>query len=117
MRGRVVNGKDGQFIADIPLYSSVAFTHRAMMEGDDTSVAVEKWEVTGGAVSALRLKPGPKFPKDVIEMRFRFGDTIRQLIRKGDAFEFDGSDMAPRQSRELKGFDARRAAEGFSFRR
>ena len=102
VRGRVLNGKDGQFVADIPLYSSVAFTHRAVMEGDDTSVMVEKWEVTGSAVSALRLKPGPRFPKDVIEMRFRYGDTIRQLVRKGNAFEFDASDLTPAKTANLK---------------
>ena len=106
VRGRAVNGRDGQFLADIPLYSSVAFTHRAVMNGDDTTVAVEKWEAAGGAISALRLKPGPSFPKDVIELRFRYGETIGQLVRNGDAFEFDcrrsRSRQKPRTSRRRR---------------
>ena len=35
INGRILNGKDGRFLADIPLYSSRQFVHRAAMTGDE----------------------------------------------------------------------------------
>ena len=72
VRGKILNGKDGRFIADIPLYSSRPFVHRAVMQGDDTSVAVEVWNATAGELKALQLKTGPNFPKEVFEVRAIF---------------------------------------------
>lgn len=87
IRARIFNGIGGQLLADIPIYSSIAFTHRAVMEGDDTSVTVEEWKSNNGELAALRLKTGPKFPKDVIEARFRYGANIWLLSVNGDVLE------------------------------
>ena len=72
VRGKILNGKDGRFLADIPLYSSRPFVHRAVMLGDDTGVTVEAWEATAGELKALQLKTGPNFPKEVLDVRAIF---------------------------------------------
>ncbi len=61
-RGQIFNGKDGKFLADIPLFSSRVFTHRAVMQGDDLGVTVEKWKSDGKFFGTLRIKVGPGFP-------------------------------------------------------
>ncbi len=99
-RGQILSGKDGKFLAEIPLFSSRTFTHRGVMQGDDASVTVEKWESGsensgwphGRLLKALVLKTGPGFPRDVIEMSALYGDRIYALARVGDRYELkDGS--------------------------
>ncbi len=97
--GQVLNGKDGKFFADIPLYSSRAFTHRGVMQGDDTSVTVEKWE-SGSENSgwpqdrllkSLVLKTGAAFPANVIEVYALYGTRMHLLTRVGDRYEMKAS--------------------------
>lgn len=103
-RGQILNGKGGRFLADIPLYSSRAFTHRGVMQGDDLGVVVEKWrdgpittissassapEPPGGLsqTSKLRLKPGPQFPKDAFQVAVVRGDRIYTLKQLDGGWE------------------------------
>ena len=79
VRGKILNGKDGRFIADIPLFSARPFVHRAVMQGDDTSVAVEVWKATAGELKAIQLKPGPNFPKEVLDVRAIFRGRVYPL--------------------------------------
>ena len=76
--GQILNGKDGRLFLDIPLYSSRAFLHRAVMLADDPGVTVQKWDESN-ARRELRLKPGPGFPKDFADARIVFGDRIYDL--------------------------------------
>ena len=85
--GQVLNGKDGKFFADIPLYSSRAFTHRGVMQGDDTSVTVEKWQGNGVVLDELVLKTGANFPANVIEVYALHNNRMHLLTRMGDRFE------------------------------
>jgi len=81
--GAVVNGKDGRFLADIPLFSSRQFTHRAVMPGADVSVTVERWEEDAERLKALVLKTNAAFPPDPVEVRVRFRDRFYLMQRNG----------------------------------
>ena len=55
-----------------------------VMHGDDLSVTVEKWETSQSKLSALRLKPGPGFPKAVIEVALVYRDRFYEMtLREG----------------------------------
>jgi hypothetical protein len=84
INGRILNGRDGRFLADIPLYSSRQFVHRAAMPGDDTSVTVEEWEASGDTLKKLALKVGRQFPKSVTALYVRFRDRFYEMKRDGD---------------------------------
>jgi len=96
--GQILNGKDGKFLAEIPLYSSRAFTHRGVMQGDDLGVTVEKWETksegTGGVKSSvlktLVLKPGSGFPSAATEVFALHGTRIYELIKEGQNYTLKG---------------------------
>ena len=88
--GQVLNGRDGKFLADIPLYSSRAFTHRGVMQGDDLGVTVEKWEPGQPGLRALRIKPGPGFPKDAFMVSVLHGDLVFRMKLRDGAWELAG---------------------------
>ncbi len=98
-RGQILNGKDGKFLADIPLFSSRTFTHRGVMQGDDVSVTVEKWEngsensgwPQDRLLKALVLKTGAAFPANVIEVYALYGTRMHLLTRVGDRYEMKAS--------------------------
>ena len=90
-RGQILNGKDGKFLAEIPLFSSRVFTHRGVMQGDDLGVTVEKWESGQSKLTALRLKPVPGFPKDVIEIAALHRDRIYALKPQNGVWELANS--------------------------
>ncbi len=81
--GALMNGRDGRYFADIPLFSSRQFVHRAAMAGDDTSVTVERWEEEGDTLKALVLKTAAKFPAEAVEVRARYRDRFYLLQRNG----------------------------------
>ena len=58
VNGRILNGRDGHFQVDIPLYSSRPFVHAAVMRGDDTSLEVLRWEP-----NEILLRPAMEFPR------------------------------------------------------
>ena len=102
-RGQIFNGKDGKFLADIPLFSSRVFTHRGVMQGDDLGVEVEKWESDGKShLSALRIKPGPGFPKKRFRCRRCAATGFFTLALRKAAWELadGGTPLAEAFSRE-----------------
>ncbi len=108
--GQVLNGKDGKFFADIPLYSSRAFTHRGVMQGDDLGVTVEKWEVKANELQpaiparlTLILKTGPAFPSGALDVSVRYRDHIYPLSKNGNsyvAFDYSGVPIGDLFNRE-----------------
>jgi len=84
--GLFFNGKEGHMLLDIPLYSARAFTHRAIMTGDDTSVTVEQWE-GDGTLKDLRLRTGPGFPQHVRTIQAVFHDNIYELALRDGMLE------------------------------
>lgn len=85
-RGQVINGKDGRLILDLPLYSSRAFLHRAVMAGPDPGAQVEKWD-DSEARTGLRITTGPGFPKDFADARLVIGDRIYDLTWESGALQ------------------------------
>ncbi len=95
-RGEILNGKDGKFHADIPLYSSRAFTHRGVMQGDDLGVSVEKWETKSDGrpmastmLKTLVLKTGPGFPSGRLDVAVRYGTQVYTLSKVDDRWELN----------------------------
>ena len=83
--GHITNGKDGDIQLDIPLYSSRAFVHGAVMKGDDTSVKVD---LAGGDAKDLhnvRLLPGPGFPKDFSQAYLLVDGMFREVAMRDGA--------------------------------
>ncbi|HYR58456.1 MAG TPA: hypothetical protein VEO95_07505, partial [Chthoniobacteraceae bacterium] len=95
VNGQIMNGRGGQFIADIPLFSSRQFLHRAVMQGDDTSVTVGKWQDENSLLTALVLKTGAAFPREIVEAVARFQDRFYRLKKNGDRLTI--SDVEPGQ--------------------
>jgi hypothetical protein len=82
VRGRIYNGREGRFLIDIPLYSARPFIHRAVMQGDDTSVTVEKWESQTHSSFEFALKPGTGFPREVVAAFVQHLDELFTLSLK-----------------------------------
>jgi hypothetical protein len=108
INGKLLNGRDGHFIADIPLFSSRQFLHRAVMPGDDISVTVEQWEEDGAKLKTLVLRVGPAFPRAIVEARVRFRDQYYELHRDGDRLALsvagqkqDFADFIPRDKVQM----------------
>ena len=83
VRGRIYGGREGRFLADIPLYSARPFVHRAVMQGDDTSVEVEQWQTDGSELEQLALKPGPGFPQQVTSIQATYLNRVYAMERDG----------------------------------
>jgi len=94
INGALANGKDGRYFADIPLFSSRQFTHRAAMAGDDTRVTVERWEEADEKLTALVLKTAAGFPPETVEVRARFRDRFYLLQRNGPDLTLDAREQA-----------------------
>ena len=58
VNGQILNGREGHFLVDIPLYSSRPFVHSGVMRGDDTSVDVLNWDK-----KEITLHSGKNFPR------------------------------------------------------
>jgi len=85
--GLLFNGQDGHLLLDIPLYSSVAFLHRAIMTGDDTSLTVEHWEPGDSTMQTLRLRTAAGFPPHPAEIRVVDGGVLREFVERDGLLE------------------------------
>lgn len=86
VNGRVTGGRDGGFDVDIPLYSSRAFVHHAVLKGDDTGVNVLEWD-GGDRLTKLTLATPPGFPKNVLEVWARGRKEFYKLRVAGNRLE------------------------------
>ena len=96
VNGRILNGRDGHFDVDIPLYSSRPFLHRGVMQGDDTSVQVIEW--TGEKIA---LQPGKDFPKGVSEVWGRLSASFVQFKEAGGAWTWERKARAPQSESDV----------------
>ena len=97
-RGQILNGKDGKFLADIPLFSSRTFTHRGVMQGDDLGVTVEKWETQSDgkelvSLKTLVLKIQSEIASKALDVSVRYGDRIYSMSKAGDRLEFNDTHL------------------------
>jgi len=98
VRGEITSGKDAQFAADIPLFSSRPFLHGGVMKADDPALKVEKWteddiikQLGKGAVTpplkTFRVSAPPEFRKRVFTAVLEQGGRYSVLNPTTDGFE------------------------------
>jgi hypothetical protein len=90
VRGRIYQGREGRFLIDIPLYSARPFVHRAVLQGDDTGVTIEKWETGPASLKEFVVKPGPGFPQGVSDLQVRYRERLYPLTKNGDRWTLAG---------------------------
>lgn len=56
VRGEVIQGKDGGFVADIPLFSSRSFEHQGVMQGPSLKWQVEEFELDGSKIRKGQIR-------------------------------------------------------------
>ena len=58
VNGAIINGREGRFEVDIPLFSTRPFIHRGVLQGDRTEVNVSDWQTDAvGKLSSLVVIP------------------------------------------------------------
>ena len=91
VNGAIVNGRDGHFTVDIPLYSTRPFVHRGVLQGNHTGVTVQECKVNvTGALESLTIAPGPDFPKNILHAWACYGTLYYNLKLDGDRWVRDG---------------------------
>ena len=116
VNGAIVNGRDGHFEVDIPLFSTRPFVHRGVLAGDRTEVTVAAWEADepgpqrdaasgsapfahpggiplpddGGRLRDIALAPGAGFPKKIAHAWLQYRDRIYALKKNGGRWVLDG---------------------------
>jgi hypothetical protein len=91
VNGQIHNGREGAFYADMPLYSSRPFVHRAVMRGDDTTLTVVAWEAGAtGELKQLALAPAARFPKQVQEVWARHNEQFYTMKLDHGRWELTG---------------------------
>jgi hypothetical protein len=81
VRGAVLQGKDAQFIAEIPLFSSRPFLHQGVLGGPDLGLKLEEFHAGPNRMNLqkLRIKTGPQFPAEPIVVAIQFRGQYHQL--------------------------------------
>lgn len=90
VNGWIENGKDGQFVVDIPMFSRRAFLHEAEMKGPAIPINVVKWDGTV-AINKLVVAVSPDFTKQILDGWVVQGDRIYTMEPTKDGLEFDGA--------------------------
>jgi hypothetical protein len=106
--GEIRNGADAHFLADMPPYSSRAFSHRGLLAGEPIEVEMVDWSrvqaqnpqatsvrsavKTGTfqsdrALAKLTLRKGSHFPTEHLEMYALFGRRLYRLKETADRLE------------------------------
>jgi hypothetical protein len=75
VNGSIRNGAAGQFLVDIPPFSSRTFSHRGKLTGPPLEVKVESWEA-GDQLRKLVLTTGVGFPRDPLELQVLYGNQL-----------------------------------------
>lgn len=81
--GLIRNGRDGSFLAEMPINSFRSFAYRGVLTGDDLNVTVTAWSPKQGLPS-LRITVPSAFPRDTISLWAVHRGRIQQLDRQGD---------------------------------
>jgi len=82
VRGSILNGRDGMFRVDIPLYSARAFLHRGKLAGHHLALRVAGWS-GDERLEGLVLDYEPGFPVDAEDMWALHRDTFYRLAIDG----------------------------------
>jgi hypothetical protein len=82
VNGIIKNGLEGQFLVDIPPYSSRTFAHRIKLKSEPISLEVEKWEAAK-TLQKLVLSAGKNFPKQTQQIYALYRDQFYSLSHTG----------------------------------
>ena len=86
VRGLVHSGRQGEFVVDMPLYSSRSYLHRGKAKGHELGLEVAEWE-GDGRLERLTLSVGAGFPDDFIEAWAFHGDRFYPMRLKEQCIE------------------------------
>ena len=97
VRGEIREGKESQFAADIPLFSSRPFLHRGVMKAEDPGLKVEAWTTRNGALQVgtdvvaplviLRVGAAPEFRRRVFTAVLEYNGFYSELALTSGGFE------------------------------
>jgi hypothetical protein len=90
VNGWIQNGKDGQFMVDIPMFSRRGLVHEAEMKGAEIPVKIVNWDGTG-SLRKLALTVGPEFTKQVLDGWVVQGNTVYTMKLSDGQLVFDQS--------------------------
>ncbi len=85
VNGAIVNGRDGHFEVDIPIFSTRPFVQRGVLNGDRTEVEVVEWQ-DDGLLRNLALKFTPEFSKKIEHVWVRFRNEFYVMERSGEGW-------------------------------
>ena len=92
VNGAIVNGRDGHFEVDIPIFSTRPFVHRGVLAGDRTEVSVASWQTDEpGHLTDLTLVPVAGFPKKVARAWVHHRGVFYELKLAGDRWVLNGT--------------------------
>jgi hypothetical protein len=87
VNGLIENGKDGQFVVDIPMFSRRTFLHEAEMKGANIPIKIVRWDGVG-TLKQLVLTVGPNFTRQILKGWVVQGDQIYPMKFTNDNLEF-----------------------------
>jgi hypothetical protein len=90
VNGVIENGKDGQFIVDMPMFSRRAFLHAAEMKNANLQLKIVSWD-GADTLKQLILSVGPDFRKQTVEGWAVQGDQIYPMLFTKDGLKFEDS--------------------------
>lgn len=85
VNGVIFNGKEGRFVADIPMFSRRTYLHAAEMKGADIPAKIIRWD--GGKQFVISI--GGDFSKQVLGGWAVLEDRVYAMKLKNDCLEFD----------------------------
>ena len=88
VNGTIVNGRDGRFEVDIPLFSTRPFVHRGVLQGDRTEIAVVDWQTKeGGSLEKLVLKSSAELSKKVEHAWVRHRNVFHEMTSSAEGWQ------------------------------
>ena len=97
VNGWIANGKDGQFVVDIPMFSRRALLHEGKMKGANVLLKVVKWNGSQ-TMQQLVVTTDPGFLKQVLNGWMVQGNRIYPMKSVNDRLEFDNASEQPLES-------------------
>jgi len=115
VNGVIINGREGHFDVDIPLFSTRPFIHRGVLQGDNTDLGVADWQAdASGQLTKLRLVPSASFPKTVTHAWLYHFDRFFKMKLDNGRWVLD--ENSGKTAAEFVSSDYFRKLELYSFR-
>ena len=90
VNGVIINGREGRFEVDIPLFSTRPFIHRGVLQGERTEMSVTDWRTdAAGKLFSLALVPSEGSLKTFTHAWVRHGDWFYKMKPDGARWILD----------------------------